>query len=159
MSSPNSSIPAVVDALVALMTGIADAPAAVYDGAENTNEPDVYAIIGGTIDPVVDGDMEWGSIGRPPAVTYEEYEVHVEISYLQHSEDLEGVQKIVRDGAFLIFNEFKAAIQADPTLGQICMWALPGKLGLIQTAAGDAEIATGRRADIPFVVRVRNRMQ
>lgn len=159
MSSPNSSIPAVLDALVALMAGIDDAPQSVFDGVESTELPDVYAVIGGTIDPVVDGDIEWGSIGRPPAVTYEEYEIHVEISYLQRSEDLEGVQKIARDGAFLIFNEFKAAISADPTLGQICMWAIPGKVGLLQTEPDADEVATGRRADIVFVVRARNRMQ
>ena len=159
MSSPNSSIPAVVDALIALMAGITDAPTATFDGLPATTLPDVYAMIGGTIDPVVDGDIEWGSIGRPPAVTYEDYEVHAEISFLQRGEDLGGLQKIVRDGAFLIFNEFKAAVLADPTLGQVCMWALPGKVGLLETGDGDAEAATGRRADIPFVVRVRNRMQ
>ncbi|MGA8332160.1 MAG: hypothetical protein WB777_23155 [Mycobacterium sp.] len=149
----------MVDALRALMAGIADAPTAVFDGLPATELPDVYAAFGGTIDPSIDGDIQWGSIGGPPRVTYEDYEVHGEISYLQRGEDLNGLQKIVRDGAFLIFNEFKAAVLADPTLGQICMWALPGKPATVQTGPGDAEAATGRRTDLHFVVRVQNRMQ
>jgi hypothetical protein len=152
MPGTGTTIDAVIDALLALIAGLPEcaAPVFVSDGYP-ISEPNTIVTVGGTVEPVVEGDHSWAEIGH--LAREEDYLVQVVIS----AYDGGFVQKTARDQAFTIFRAIDAALVADPTLGGLVRICASTLLSLKQT---DIETASrGRFAALTFHVHVKNRIR
>lgn len=153
MTTP-SSIPAVIDALVATFAAVLDA-SIVNDGPGAT-VPDgplmVYVGVDNPDDegPIVaaESDQEWAALGH--AQRDETITVHNVIRAWNGDAD----QKVARDLVFATMATVAASIQSDPTLGGIALYAL----GISSSTLRQWQDGQGAGASLDFTVTVRARI-
>jgi hypothetical protein len=146
----DSSLPAVVDKLV---TDLATRPAyttrdaKIFDGYPDS-EPPLFAVIGGAITPLTVADVAVQTIGQPEQDA-ETYVVDVEF----HSATGDVDQKTPRDNVFALYNDLRAYVKADPSLGGLVTGTVRvTNWSLTQTNADEAP--DGRTAVLTCGVRV-----
>jgi len=153
MSTP-SAVPAAIDALVALFAATLGAER-VFDGpgARDTGEGSyVFVGVGDPDDDGYDdsasGDQSWAWLGH--VQRDETFSVHCCVIAWNG----DGDQKAARDEAFAIVGKVTDALQADPTLGGVLLYA-PGvkSYGLRQIQDG-----SGAATKLPFDVECRARL-
>ena len=152
----NTSIPAAITYLY----GLASALTPNYDGATQVGltvsdgypvdqEPDIFCV-GGSTQLTEDGGQDWADLGARHI--YEEYEVELIVSCWRGGVN----QKLARDAAFNLWNQFETAWRADISLGTAVIFSSIVKFSLEQTTIADA--AQGRTATITAHVRCKARI-
>jgi hypothetical protein len=149
-----SSIPAVIDAVLAMLRGRAElaAPVEVFDGFPRRPIDNMdFVAIGGKAEPVADGTQDAVVLGNRRRD--ETYTVRVYCSSSRGTAD----QKVTRDRAFTLMGVVEDALRTDPTLGGRVMSAqVGGRVALEQTEAETAD--AGSFAEVSFDVSVRARI-
>lgn len=147
-----SSIPAVIDALLALLTAAPELEGfAVCDGYP-VNQPNDLVVIGGTTQTTASGSQEHRTLGRSGSIKRENYSVEVAFSCFRGG--TAAAQKIVRDRVFAAVGGLENAIAADPTLGGLVRIASVVTLSLSQSDPETA--AQGRLAEVEVQVQIEN---
>lgn len=167
-----SSVPQVIDALIACFEdSLSGTAVEVFDGLP-VDLPDGFVAIGGDIDPVADGEQEWAGLGN--SAMNETYDVLGQISTAVGGTGTanpdatpnslaSNAQKGARDAAYAILSTITNAILNDK---QLIAWGAPFQAGWVsmvrltaqETSYNDSESEKGRRCDLKFSVRVRNRL-
>lgn len=143
-----STIPAAIDGLVALATAACPAPVMVFDGYPTTDSPQMV-VIGGDVEPSpADGSVAPEYLGRQLAD--ENYHIGVVITCWTGDVD----QKSVRDQAFALYDQIRAALRATPLAGGLIA-AYFDPITLHQTTVETAE--QGRRAVLTTAVNCQAR--
>ena len=182
-----TSIPAVIDALLALYRGLSAvtafvdpttntlAPLPVYDGLPGPEPGNFFLQVGGIDVLTADGTQTWGTLGSPNGVAPtrdERYVVNHYMSAFVGGDDALAVtatsdaQKLARDTAKSIVTAVETGIRLDPQLianlggnGLGTGWVAFGpKVALEQTTVDDPESGLGRRAVFAFEVSVYKRL-
>lgn len=142
-----SSIPAAVDALVAMFR--AATPVDVYDGTYPTNPADDYLAVGvaDPDNPSVDGTQDWGGLGTRRR--HESYDIRCVLSSWSGG----GTMKERRDAAFALLTVCETAVKADPSLQGVVTsgWA---SVSATQVVSGDTP--QGPVCTVNFTVTVEN---
>lgn len=172
----NSSIPAVIDYLLATLRALSivtnpTTPVQVFDGFPGPSIPDDFVAIGGGSFPTANGPEDWAAIGA--LKRDEDYLVEIAISAYRGGSsdsnnplDSSNAQKTARDRAFAIWSAIDGAVrgtQAKVTLGPpgsptINMWSGITDITVEQTDVNDPNALMGRRCTIVFYLHVRNRI-
>jgi hypothetical protein len=157
-----SSIPPVLDALVALVEGLPVITEAT-DSVEVSDGPiestaDVIVTVGGAVEPTAEATFVTAATRGQAAVNPmdEDYVVSVDIDYLASTSD----QKLMRDRVFAIWDAISDAVRADRTLGGVLVQrggAEPTSVAYHQTPPEEAPERV-RSALINGGIRIRNRI-
>lgn len=150
-----SSIPAVIDALVSVLSARAALQAPdvlISDGTPSRALAQTRLIqIGGHGEPTVTGDQHPAELGGMRRE--EDYTVRLYCS----AETGGAVQKTSRDQAFALLAEVENALRTDATLGAVVRYAeISGGITATQTSPDEA--AAGRWCEVAFDVHVTNRI-
>lgn len=149
-----STIPAVIDALLALLRARPElaAPVEVFDGFPRRVIDNLdFVAVGGKSEPVADGTQAAAVLGNRRRD--ETYTVRVYCSSSRGTQD----QKVTRDRAFALMAAAEDAIRADPTLGgRVKSAQVGGRIVLQETDADTAE--AGSDAEVSFDVSVEARI-
>lgn len=149
MAGSTSSIPRVIDALLAMMAGLPEfAGVQITDGNVGTVESFEIAIVGDATSNTATGAQTTNAIGRQRR--HESYTVSCAISCARGGTD----QRAVRNRAFELLGALESALAADPSLGGEVLTALVSTVELAQT--DDQEASAGRTATVVFEVAVEN---
>ncbi len=146
MSLPTSTIPAVLDALLAQLTArltvlpVDGDPVEVYDGETALLAAQCIQVVG-----VSNATQEWGATGL--SRVWESYDVNLQIRVFAGSDN----QPWARARAYLIYGVLLAApLRDDPGMGGLVMEAEPSFTGLVNGPTDKG----GRVAIVPAVVHV-----
>jgi hypothetical protein len=156
-----SSIPAVVDAVLAMLRARPElaAPVEVWDGFPRRAITDIDLVaVGGKDEPTADGTQDAVTLGNRRRD--ETYTLRVYCSSSRGTGapgPLGADQKVTRDRAFALMAAAEAGLRADPTLGGLVISAqVGGRTALQQTDADTAP--DGSFAEVSFDVSVRARI-
>ena len=161
MTYQSSSLPTVIDKILTAFRGLSLSPlqVSVFDGFMGPDQPDNFVVVGGSLDPTIDGVEGWATVGGTAAVVGEAYAVSVTISCYVGGSDASSVanpQKQARDNAFTIFNAFVAVLRADSSFGGTVIDSHVEALRFDQTSSESLSVEQGREAAITFRVAVEN---
>jgi hypothetical protein len=144
-----SSIPAVLDYLVAALTAVVDAETLVIDGRlvrpDGGVEDDYIAFGFNSTDPEGPAVVSDETIYFGPGLE-ENYEIFCEAG----SWDGDAITKKSRDRAFALLDMVIAVLVADPRMGDLVMGARPLSKGVIQP-----QTSSGSSVKIPFSIQIR----
>jgi hypothetical protein len=141
-----SSIPAVLDYLVAGLAALVDEQAAaVIDGQPVPGFQGDYIAVGYSPDPEAPAVDSEETAFYAPGVE-ENYQIYGEIS----ASDGDADAKAARDTAFGLLDVVAAFVFADTTLGGLVLGARPLTKGLAQLQSG-----AGAQAILPFTIQIK----
>lgn len=183
MTVLTTSVPNVIDAILHKIRGLAvcdpKTGCQVLDGPPPGPEtPDLYVTIGGDVDPTIDGQQDWMSLGAVPGTAPaldERYLLNGYIyAYCGGADDGSGLassdaQKTARDSAYAVFAAIEAALRVDPCLiaetgvfpngrGLGTGWVGMNQHRLEQTDPEDDRSSYGRYVTIRFSLAVFHRL-